>query len=87
MVKFVKTGLTDQQFNDLLNFTIHSKVTTLVLSSNCLGEISLDALLNFTRLNSTLKNVYLSKNQINPLKGKARQKVLLLKEQGINLYI
>lgn len=87
MVKFVKTGLTDQQFNELLNFTIHSKVTTLVLSSNNLGEISLDALLNFTRLNSTLKNVYLSKNQINPLKGKARQKVLLLKEQGINLYI
>lgn len=87
MVKFVKTGLNDQQFNELLNFILQSKVATLVLSSNCLGEISLDALLNYTKMDSTLKNVYLSKNQINTLRGRIRHKITLLREQGINLYI
>lgn len=87
MVKFVKTGLNDQQFNELLNFILQSKVATLVLSSNCLGEISLDALLNYTKMDSTLKNVYLSKNQINTLRGRTRHKITLLREQGINLYI
>lgn len=75
----MKTGLTDQQFNELLNFALNAKVTTLVLSGNSLGEISLDALLNFTKVGGSLRNVYLSKNQINPLRGYARQKISLLR--------
>jgi len=48
IVKFIKTGLTDVQLNQLLNFLIHTGVHTLMLSYNNLSELSLDALLNFT---------------------------------------
>jgi hypothetical protein len=47
----------------------------------------LDALLNFARVNSTMRNVYLSKNNINCLKGNSRTKIALLRQQGLNLYI
>lgn len=47
--------------------------------------MSLDAFLYFVNVNKTLKNVYLPKNYINILKSK--QKINLLKEKGINIYI
>jgi hypothetical protein len=54
---------------------VHSQVTTLVLCGNSLTEISLDALLNFININKTLRNIYLSKNNINYLKGQTRNKI------------
>ena len=87
IIKFVKTNLSDSQLNDLLNYTYHSKVNTLVLSGNNLTEAALDALLNYTRMTTTLKNVYVSKNSINTLKGHTREKISLLRQNGINLYI
>lgn len=79
IVKFIKTGLTDIQLNQLLNFLVRSKVHTLMLSYNNLTEISLDALLHFVTLNSILKNIYLPKNNISLLKGSARPKINLLR--------
>lgn len=79
VIKLVKTGLGDQQLNQLLNFTLDSKVETLVLSGNHLGEISLDALLNYKKMSGGLRNVYLSKNCINLLRGRTRAKISLLK--------
>lgn len=73
--------------NHLLNFLVHSSVHTLMLSSNNLTEISLDALLNFVEINRKLKNIYVPKNNISLLKGNARAKINLLKEKGINIYI
>jgi hypothetical protein len=35
-IKFVRTGFTDAQLNDLLNFMLNGKVSTLVLSGNSL---------------------------------------------------
>ena len=67
--------MSDYQLNDLLNFMIESKVTTLVLCGNSLTELSLDALLNFNKINQTLRNIYLSKNNINYLKGHTRTKI------------
>lgn len=87
IVKLIKTGLNDLQLNQLLNFLVRSKVHTLMLSYNNLTELSLDALLHFVSLNSTLKNIYLPKNNISLLKGNARPKIHLLKQKGINLYI
>ena len=79
IVKFIKTGLTDIQLNQLLNFLVRSKVHTLMLSYNNLTEISLDALLHFVTLNTILKNIYLPKNNISLLKGSARPKINLLR--------
>lgn len=87
IVKLIKTGLSDLQLNQLLNFLVRSKVHTLMLSYNNLTELSLDALLHFVSINSTLKSIYLPKNNISLLKGNARTKINLLKQKGINLYI
>lgn len=87
IVKLIKTSLSDQQFNILLNFLVRSQVHTLMLSYNNLSELSLDALLNFVEINQKVKNVYLSKNNISLLRGNARAKLNLLKEKGINMYI
>ena len=62
----------DEQLNELLNFTFDSGVGTLVLSGNVLSEMALDCLLNYTRMKGGLKSVYLSKNNINTLKGYTR---------------
>lgn len=85
IVKFVKTSMTDEQLNILLNFLIKSNVKALVLSGNNLTDICLDALLNFVTMSHVLKNVYLPKNYINILKSKA--KINLLKERGVNIYV
>lgn len=37
VIKFVNTGFTDHQLNELLNYTLNSKVVTVVLSGNNLG--------------------------------------------------
>ena len=37
-------------------------------------------------MNRFLRNVYISKNNINLLRGRSREKVGLLREKGINLY-
>lgn len=87
IVKFIKTSLSDQQLNQLLNFLVQSNVHTLMLSYNNLTELSLDGLLNFVGIYSKLKNIYLPKNNISLLKGHTRAKINLLKEKGINLYI
>lgn len=75
VAKLVRTNLTDVQFNELLNYAVNSKLQTLVLSGNCLSERALDALLNFTQVNSSLRSVYLSRNCINCLKGHTRAKI------------
>ena len=85
IIKFVRTSLTDDQLNTILNYLMKSKVKALVLSSNNLTDISLDAFLHFVNVNNVLKNVYLPKNYINILRSK--QKINLLKEKGINIYI
>ena len=81
----MRTSLSDEQLNTILNYLMKSKVKALVLSSNNLTDISLDAFLHFVNVNNVLKNVYLPKNYINILKSK--QKINLLKEKGINIYI
>ena len=85
IVKFVRTSLNDEQLNVTMNYLIKSKVKALVLSNNNLTDICLDAFLHFVNVNNILKNVYLTKNFINMLKTK--QKINLLKEKGINIYI
>ena len=85
IVKFVRTGLNDDQLNILLNYLVKSRVKALVLSANNLTDISLDAFLYFVEVNTRLKNVYLPKNFVNIMKSKA--KINLLKEKGINIYI
>ena len=85
IVKFVRTGLTDDQLNVLLKYLAKSRVKALVLSGNNLTDISLDAFLHFVGGNQRLKNVYLPKNYINILKNKA--KINLLRQKGINIYI
>ena len=85
IVKFVRTGLNDDQLNILLNYLVQSRVKALVLSANNLTDISLDAFLYFVEVNTRLKNVYLPKNFVNIMKSKA--KINLLKEKGINIYI
>lgn len=87
VVKLVNTDINDGQFNQLLNFLLNSQVTTLVLPGNNLNEISLDALLHFVCENGFLKKVYISKNNINILKGKAKAKIVLLKEKGLTMYV
>ncbi len=84
IIKIVKANLSDSQLNEILNYILNSKVTSLVVSNNNLTDICLDALLHFVSLNKTLKNVYLSSNYINTLKSRA--KILMLKE-NITLYI
>ena len=79
--------MNDQQLNELLNFVHQNSVHTLVLSGNNLTEVSLDALLNYLRVDDGLKNVYLSKNNINTLRGHTREKINLLRSKGVNLYI
>ena len=76
IVKFVRTGLTDDQLNILLNYLVKSRVTALVLSGNNLTDISLDAFLYFVEVNDRLKNVYLPKNYINILKNKSKINLL-----------
>ena len=87
VIKFVKTSMNDQQLNELLNFVHQNSVHTLVLSGNNLTEVCLDAFLNYLRVDNGLKNVYLSKNNINTLRGNTREKINLLRSKGINLYI
>lgn len=55
-----------------MNYLVKSNVKALVLTSNNLTDVCLDALLNFTAMNNVLKNVYITKNYINkiPSKGK-----------------
>lgn len=69
----------------LLNYLVKSTVHTLVLSSNNLTDLCLDAFLNFVTLNSAIKNVILPKNYINSLKSKP--KINTLREKGLNIYI
>lgn len=76
IVKFVKTSMTDEQLNVLLNFLIKSSVKALVLSGNNLTDLCLDAFLNFVTMNNILKNVYLPKNYINILKSKSKINLL-----------
>lgn len=71
MVKMVKVGMNDEEFNLLLNFVMkHRQVHTLVVSHNRLTEQSLEMILSFNRMSDQLKNVYLSKNHINNIKAK-----------------
>jgi hypothetical protein len=58
---------------------VRSKVETLVLCGNTLSEVALDALLNFVKMNKYLQNVYISKNNMNLLRGRSREKVSLLR--------
>ena len=87
MVKLVGTGLQDSQFNQLLNYMIKTKVHSVLLPNNDLQEISLDALLNFSKINSNLKTVSLQRNNINKLNSVARSKINLIGRKGITLYI
>ena len=87
VIKLFGTGLQDQQFNELLNYILDTRVHSLLLVSNDLQEISLDALINFTNLNSCLKTVSLQKNNINKLNRRVRAKIARIQEKGVNLYI
>lgn len=87
MVKFVRTNLSDGQLNELLNFAVNSRVQTLVLSGNCLSERALDALCNYMQIGPSLRNVYISRNCINCLRGQTRAKIVQLRQCGLNLYI
>jgi hypothetical protein len=68
-----------------LNYLVKSNVKALVLTSNNLTDVCLDALLNFTTMNNVLKNVYITKNYINKIPNKG--KLALLKEKGLIVYI
>ena len=87
MVKLVGTGLQDSQFNQLLNYMIKTKVHSVLLPNNDLQEISLDALLNFSKINSNLRTVSLQRNNINKLNSVVRSKINLIGRKGITLYI
>ena len=81
------TGLQDSQFNQLLNYMIKTKVHSVLLPNNDLQEISLDALLNFSKMNSNLRTVSLQRNNINKLNSVVRSKINLIGRKGITLYI
>lgn len=86
LVKFVKVGLTDQNFNLLLCFIVKAeRVTSVVVSNNHLTDESMSTLLNFCRLHQQLKCVYMGRNYIN----QQRCKPLLqeLKQMGTMVYI
>lgn len=68
-----------------MNYLVKSNVKALVLTSNNLTDVCLDALLNFTAMNNVLKNVYITKNYINKIPSKG--KLALLKEKGLIVYI
>ena len=87
MVKLVGTGLQDSQFNQLLNYMIKTKVHSVLLPNNDLQEISLDALLNFSKMNSNLRTVSLQRNNINKLNSVVKSKINLIGRKGITLYI
>lgn len=86
-MKLVGCSLQDSHLNTLLNFLLPSHVHSLLLPSNDLQEVSLDALLRFSELNSCLKIVSLQKNNIHTLHSQTRAKLALIKRKGINLYI
>ena len=87
VVKLVGTGLQDHQFNQLLNYMVRTKVHSVLLPNNDLQEISLDALINFSSMNSKLKTVSLQRNNINKLNSSVRSKIAMINKKGITLYI
>jgi hypothetical protein len=87
VIKFIGTGLQDQQLNQILNYMINGKIHSLLLSNNELEEITLDALLRFTELNRNLKTVSLQRNSIPQLHSNAKAKLAMLKRQGVVVYI
>ena len=65
IVKFVKTGLTDQHLNIMLGYIRKiSSINTLVLTNNLLTDEGLKILLNFVKKQNKLKNIYLGRNYI-----------------------
>lgn len=71
VVKFVKVGLTDENFNLLLcSIEKADKVSTLVVSNNTLTEVSLQILLNFSKQKPQLKTVYMGRNFISQQRAK-----------------
>ena len=87
VIKLVGTGLQDHQFNQLLNYMVRTKVHSVLLPNNDLQEISLDALINFSSMNSNLKTVSLQRNNINKLNSSVRSKIAMINKKGITLYI
>lgn len=86
MVKFVKVGLTDEHFNLLLCFIEKAdRVSSLVVSNNCLTEASLHILVNFSRQRSQLRTVYMGRNKI----SQHRTKVVMqeLRGLGVSVYV
>jgi hypothetical protein len=86
LVKFVKVGLTDENFNLLLCYVERAeKVNSLVVSNNQLTEHSLRILSNFARQNQQLKTVYMGKNHI----SQHRSKLALqeLRAMGLSVYV
>lgn len=83
----VGTNLQDYELNILLNYMIHYQVHSLLLPSNDLQEISLDALIRFTDINTHLKTISLQKNNIQVLSGNCKAKIAMLRKKGLSLYI
>ena len=86
LVKFVKVGLTDENFNLLLCFIAKAEqVTSLVVSNNYLTEESVMTLLNFCRLHKHLRSVYIGRNYIN--QQRCKPLLMELKQMGTVVYL
>lgn len=85
-MKFVKVGLTDENFNLLLCFVARcERISSLVVSNNYLTEQSVMTLLNFSRLHQQLKSVYIGKNYVNHQRAKAF--LAELRQMGTLVYV
>lgn len=86
LVKFVKVGLTDENFNLLLCFIAKAeRVASLVVSNNYLTDQSLMTLANFCRLHQHLRTVYFGRNYINHQRSKLL--VAELKQLGATVFV
>lgn len=86
VVKFVKIGLTDEHLSILLSFLNRSeKVETLVVTNNLLTDSCLDVLSSHFSLHRPIRNIYLGRNYVQPLRCKHR--LHQLRDLGVNVYI
>lgn len=86
IIKLVKVGLTDDHLNMLMNYLKKAeKVECLVITNNLLTDQSLGILEKYFRTERPIRNVYLGRNYIQPMK--CRQKIHELRELNVNIFI
>lgn len=86
MIKFVKVGLTDDHLNMLLSFVRHAQnLECLVVTNNVLTDGCLEMLCRYFNTERPVRSLYLGRNYIQPLRGRAR--IQELRHLGVNVFI